>query len=103
MKLYNAIIAFSNSDGTVGVSLTSDLNNRLIKFNQLNHPIFKTFTTDAKSKEDIVAEFLQHEFFVNNVDFYDALKYKVRSKIVKTSVQDILHAVSSDVQQNVVA
>lgn len=93
MKMFNAAIAYSREDGTVGISLTNDLNNRLLKFNQQAHPVFKTFSViNQMTKEQLVEYLLQDEFFINNDSFAFALKSKIKKKIVKTNVADILSA-----------
>jgi hypothetical protein len=99
-KLYNAAIAFSNNDGTVGVSLTNNLATRLTKFNLVNHSTFKTFSFEnSMTLDEIVNKLLLEDLFVNNDNFNYALKHKLKKKVIKTNVADILTAIQDTTKE----
>lgn len=99
-KLYNAAIACSSSDGTVVVSLTNNLKNRLTKFNQVNCVIFKTYSFEnSMTLDEIVNKLLLEDLFVNNDNFNYALKHKLKKKVIKTNVADILTAIQDTTKE----
>jgi len=99
-KLYNAAIACKNADGTVHISLTNNLANRLTKFNQTEFVLFKTFSVEqSMSVDEIVNHLLQNDFFANDEIFNYALKKKIKKKIIKTDVNDILTAIQDTTKE----
>lgn len=99
MKMYNAVIYYGSSDGTRGVSLTSDLETRLLKFNQTYYSLFGTIHLPRNMTADEIVDYLQdHQMFTNDESLMYALRNKrkkTKEVKIKTTVTDVLQAINT--------